>query len=544
MLRSLHFALLPLLLCAVLSLPAQQRYWVFFKDKGPEASFLLQHPETFLAPEAIQRRAGLDIQIDEIDLPVSVSYIDALTTAGLQVHTVSKWLNAVTIESQVPLWALQQTCPSVIAVRPVGTLARHHIPEPQQVTSVPPNPSGKTTGFNYGLSATQVQQINMDCVHDLGYTGKNVVVTVMDGGFLNVDTYQAFDSMRANGRLIAYYDFVNNDNGIFDENSHGMSVLSIVGGLIPGQLIGTAPHAKYILCRTENVNSETHSEEDNWVRAMEWADSIGTDVIHSSLGYSTFDPGEGDYTYADMDGNTTIMTHAADLAASRGIIVTNSAGNEGAGAWYYITAACDGDSVLCVGAVDFMGTIASFSSRGPSSDGQIKPDVVAMGSGTVHMDAGGTISFGGGTSYSSPLIAGMVACLRQHYPFHTNMQIVDAVRQSADRSGSPDNDYGYGIPDGCKADSILGVMPIGIAEDTQGIKIGIFPNPASDVISIQIPEGSGTLTIISADGRLVQSLTIADTLHKMNVTGFPAGLYLVTFTGTDGQFCSGSLIIE
>ncbi|MEL6133168.1 MAG: S8 family serine peptidase, partial [Bacteroidota bacterium] len=288
-----------------------------------------------------------------------------------------------------------------------------------------------------------------------GMTGKGVRVAVFDAGFPGTDTIEVFQKMREEDRLIATYDFVDNDPFVFHKSSHGTQVLSTIAAYLPGKMIGTAPDASFVLCRTENSGSERHVEEYNFLKAVEFADSVGVDIIHASLGYTAFDPGEGDYTYEDMDGNTAITTKAVDMAAARGILVTISAGNEGSSKWHYIAAPCDADTVLCVGSVDKYTKHSRFSSYGPTYDGRIKPDVVALGTRTTLASPSGTLTAGNGTSYAGPLMAGFVACLKQAHPERSHTEIIQAVRLSGDQAWNPDSAYGYGVPNALVADEYL-----------------------------------------------------------------------------------------
>jgi len=259
---------------------------------------------------------------------------------------------------------------------------------------------------------------------------------------------------------------------------------------------------------------------------MEWADSIGVDIIHSSLGYSEFDSLEGDYTYADMDGKTTIITLAAELAASRGIFITNSAGNQGAKDWRYITAPCDGKNVLCVGAVDSFEMIADFSSRGPSSDGRIKPDVVAMGRRATIPNEFGTMVTSNGTSLSGPLIAGMVACLKQAHPSKTNEQLFKAILMGSDRYETPDNDYGYGIPDVLKIDSILNTWPGVGVEPVSRIATKIYPNPAHNVLKVSCEPGSA-YRIVSATGVEIEVGNLLNWINFIDLSELASQYYFI-----------------
>ncbi len=315
--------------------------------------------------------------------------------------------------------------------------------------------------IDYGQSKEQVEFLNLQCLHERGFTGKGVTVAHFDDGYDGFDKMEAFKYALKNGLLKGNYDFCFDTPIKYEGNgTHGTNTLSIVNGYIPGEYVGTAFDANILLAHTEYTPSETHKEEENWKRAVDWALENGADIITSSLQYNNFDEGEGNYTYKDMDGNTSIIAKAADYAASKGILVVAIQGNFGNSEWKYVTTPGDADSVLTVGAAGVDGKKAVFSSFGPSSDGQIKPDVMAVGFKTIVVDPNGTIRPGNGTSFAAPGIAGMVACLKQAHPNRSNMEIITAVRQSSDRYQNPDvkEGYGYGIPDACKADEILTEM--------------------------------------------------------------------------------------
>ena len=464
-----------------------QKHWVFFKDKGPEQTYYEQHPEGLLSARTLEKRMRKGIPIDETDYPVSKTYLDQLRNAGLYPEKASKWLNAVSVDTDLDLAGLQEMCENVVSVRPVGTFILSRAAE--EATPPPPVQGTSTNAFTYGQSEFQVTQLNTDCMHDKGFTGDGVLVAVFDAGFRNMDTIAAFDSLWANNRVLQYWDFVNGDTTVFDENAHGMQVASCFAAFDDGTYVGTAPGVSLLLARTETVFEEVHQEEDNWLAAVEWADSLGADMIQSSLGYSTFDAGEGDYTYNDLDGNTAIITNAADLAADKGILVVSSAGNEGNGSWHYITAPCDADSILCVGAVNFFDERAGFSSVGPTADDRIKPDVMALGAGVTVIGTAGNVTFSSGTSFSAPLVCGMVACLIEAHPLRTNMEVIDAVRKSGDRAAVPDTAYGWGIPDACVADSILSVLDSLAMATAEPVSpegyFNIYPNPVESELIVE-----------------------------------------------------------
>jgi subtilisin family serine protease len=315
---------------------------------------------------------------------------------------------------------------------------------------------------DYGSTQEQIELLNLDCLHQRGYTGKGVTIAHFDDGYDGFDQLKAFEYALVNNYLKGAYDFqFDQDLSWKGNGSHGTNTVSIVHGYLPGSYIGMAYDANLLLARTEYTPTETHKEELNWKYAVDWAIDKGADIITSSLQYNTFDLGEGDYSYQkDLDGNTSIIANAADYAASKGVIVVTIQGNFGSSDWYYLATPGDADSVITVGAVGANKVKAGFSSYGPSADGQVKPDVMAQGFQTTIIEPSGQIRKGNGTSFAGPAIAGMIACLKQAHPKRTNMEIITAVRQSADRYTQPDvtGGYGYGIPDACQADEILSEM--------------------------------------------------------------------------------------
>lgn len=583
------------------SAQAQQLYWLQFSDKGPDPEAQLATPSKLLSPKALARREKLGQSVQFADLPIHRPYLAQLSAAGLNVRQASRWFNAVSVQTTLTLPEIQAICPAVTAMRPVGqlrtTAAQKPVPfegargkgqgaslgardkgqgtslrtasqgaesslVPGPLSLAPESPAlplapgplpllTTATNFDYGTSLDQLAQLNLPCLHQRGYTGRGVLVAQFDSGFLDVDTIDAFDSLWQQNRVVAYRDFVNNDNGVFDEDWHGLAVLSCFAANKPGIYVGASPHVSVMLGRTETVFSETHQEEDNWLAGVEWADSAGADIIQSSLGYYVLDSGQGDYTYADMDGNTTIIAKAADMAAARGILVCNSAGNEGNSGWHYLISPCDGDSVLCVGAVDPTGTHASFSSYGPSSDGQVKPDVMAMGAQSAVIGFGGNPGNASGTSFSSPQMSGVAACLIQAHPARTNMEIIEALRQSADRYMTPDSAYGYGVPDACKADSILDVLDLLAirAADLRGFGAGIklYPTPTEGVLMVDFPSqrfAPETFVVRDIEGRLVQTLPAqrGSLHHELAVQKLPAGTYLLEIQLDNGAVTAQKFI--
>jgi len=334
--------------------------------------------------------------------------------------------------------------------------------------------TGSSYELEYGSSWWQTGMHNGHILHSKGFRGKGITIAVIDAGFYNADVISVFDRLRENGQILGTRDFVTPGADVYRGQSHGMAVLSIIGGYKTGELIGTAPDADFWLLRSEDGGSEYVIEEDNWIAAAEFADSVGTDIINSSLGYSDFDDPVQNHTYADMDGNTTRVSRAADLAVSKGMLVVVSAGNEGGQLWKFITAPADADSALTVGAVDQTRYVAVFSSRGPSADGQVKPDVMALGKGTYISNPDGSIRQGNGTSFSAPVIAGLSACLWQSDRDASVMELHAAICESADRFTQPDGDYGNGIPDFNLADILLKADADG---EPFAEQVTVFPNP-------------------------------------------------------------------
>ncbi|MDD4373840.1 MAG: S8 family serine peptidase [Bacteroidales bacterium] len=471
---------------------APDKYWVQFADKNG-TPYSLDAPEEFLTQRAIQRRMLQGIEFDESDLPVNPDYIQGVADAGANLLYVSKWINGLSIETtdNEVLEAIA-ALPYVVGTRKVASAIGDDIQksffanESYDITAKPLNTELKSTGvFNYGSAYTQINQINGIPLHEMGYRGQGMVIAILDGGFDMADIHPVFDSLWQNDQILGTKDFVHPGGNVFTESYHGTAVLSTIGANAPGQMIGTAPKASFWLLRSEYVYSENILEEYNWVSAAEFADSVGADVINSSLGYIDFDMPQRDHTYEDMDGNSNVITLGADMASSKGILVVNSAGNEGSSTSYpYIGAPADGFDVFSIGAVRGDGERASFSSIGPTYDGRIKPDVMAMGQGTTVASGTNSIGQSSGTSFSSPIIAGMSACLWQANPGFTNLEIKDAIMQSGDNVFNPNAYYGYGIPDYEVANSVLTSINSKLSLGAQFLKIS--PNPFSDAIQVKL----------------------------------------------------------
>lgn len=462
---------------------APSKYIVYFTDRNG-SPYSISNPSAYLSQRAIIRRANQNIAITQDDLPVNPNYIDSVLAAGnVTLLNRSKWFNAVSIyTTDTNALAAIQALPFVASVSAVqrlrSTLSGEDRLQPVFDDNAKLQPQAQIShvlAHDYGPSLNQLSMLGGECLHNMGYQGQGKVIAVLDAGFYEVNNLPAFDSLWANSQILGTWDFVANDSSVFEDHAHGEMVLSCMGGNLPGQIVGTAPRAEYWLLRTEEVATEYVIEEFNWVAAAEFADSVGADIINSSLGYTTFDDPSQNHTYADMDGNTAIVSIGADKAVSKGIFVVNSAGNSGSSSWYYIAAPADGDSVLAVGAVDASGVYVSFSSHGPTADGQVKPDVAAQGMNTVVAGPFGGTQNANGTSFSAPVTAGLVACLWEAHPQLTARQLYYAIIQSGSQYGSPDADLGYGIPDFCAANVILGGGDVSKFQEDN--IVSVYPNP-------------------------------------------------------------------
>ena len=442
------------------------RYIIQFKDKAG-SSFSLANPIQYLSQRAIDRRTRYSIAVDSTDLPVISRYIDSVRLAGaVTILNTSRWLNQVSIQTSDPAALLKiNSFAFVQVVAPIA--ARTAVAGPNKKEPQQPNDAQKISStsrlantaadfFEYGSSYNQVHIHNGEFLHNIGLRGQNMVIGIFDGGFFRYTTLKSFDSVNINNQVLGTYDFVAREQSVIEDDSHGMQCFSVIAANIPGQFVGTAPKASFYLFRSEDVASEFPIEEHNWVCAAERLDSSGGDLISSSLGYSVemTDP-TFNHTYAEMNGNTTIVAKGADLAAKKGVFVVNSAGNDGNGSFRFISSPADGDSVMAVGAVNGSGVAAGFSSYGPSSDGQVKPDVASVGVNTVVQTSNNTIGTSNGTSFSCPNIAGLTTCLWQGFQEFNNMKILTALRQSGSKATSPDDRVGYGIPDVKKAMLLL-----------------------------------------------------------------------------------------
>ena len=516
--------------------------WIMFKDKGPNVAARKQN--VTLHPKTLERRKKLFSEpVTWYDVPVHQKYINRIISVGVEVRRESKWLNALSVFASMDQIQTIAGMNFVTRIQPVAKLRRG---KHKTINNMTHNERRNSSLMDYGLAQTQIEMMNCDLAHDIGYFGQGVRILVIDTGFDL--THEAFDSLH----VIDQWDFINDDNNTANEtdsethdnqHNHGTSVLSIMGAYVPGTLIGPAFGSEYLLAKTEIVAEEIQQEEDNYVAALEWGEANGADVVNSSLGYLDW------YSYCDMDGNTAITTIGVDIAASLGLVCVTSAGN-----WanedppedpceslsYYISAPADADSVIAVGAVSADSLIVYFSSRGPSYDGRIKPEVSALGVGVAAANpSGGYSVFYSGTSASSPLVAGVAAVLLSANPQWTNMEVREALMMTASQADMPNNDYGYGLVNIWSAifynysgSTIPPQRPASFSLNT------VYPNPFNPSVTLSISMARAslvTINIFDINGRRITTicnelLDIGDHHFIWNATAQPSGIYIVRST--------------
>ena len=468
---------------------ATEKYAVYFTDKD-NVAFNIFEPQQYLTKEAINRRLDYGILIDDTDLPIIESYISQLKTSGAIVFGFSKWMNLAIIEIDPSLLPTIQSFNFVSKIVYVGESFDVSPDFKQFRRPIYPEYEKKDGPYGYGYS--QISIMNGEYLHNLGYKGGNRHIAVLDGGFINVPIMPFFDSLRARGGLKYIKDVTENDEWPYENSTHGTEVLSCMASNLPGLFIGTAPDADYSLIMTEYVDSEYLIEEYNWVIGAEKADSVGAYLINSSLGYTDFDDKSTSHRYEDLNGDIAISTIGADMAAYKGILVVNSAGNSGSDRWKYIGAPSDADSVLAAGGISHSGTRASFSSFGPSSDLRIKPNLSAVGKSTVvaSIDAP-EVTVSDGTSFSSPVLCGITASLWSAFPEKRNMQIIDAMQQTASQADNPDYSLGYGVPNMIAAYLKLSESKIpSLIEHDEFVAMPVFTDDKAELLIFGVLNGA------------------------------------------------------
>lgn len=445
--KAIIFALLGLCAAGVWAQQDTLKYRINLKDKAV-TTYSLKHPEKFLSEKAIARRKKQNLPVDSTDLPVCKQYVDEIRRQGVTVVVTGKWDNFVTVScNDSTIIDRIAALPFVRSAEKVWTAPKGDKPMMATERDSLINTPKIHPDSIYGAAITQIQLSNGHKLHEAGFKGQGMTIAIIDAGFHNADKITAMQNIR----ILGVKDFVNPQADIYAESSHGMMVLSCIGMNQPEVMTGTAPEASFWLLRSEDEYSEHLVEQDYWAAAVEFADSVGVDVLNTSLGYYAFDDPSKDYKYRELDGRHALMSRQASRIADKGMVLVCSAGNAGMGPWKKISPPGDAENVLTVGAVNKKATLAPFSSIGNTADGRIKPDVVAVGEGSDVIRTDGNQGRANGTSFSSPIMCGMVTCLWQARPELTAKELIELVRQSGDRADYPDNIYGYGIPDMWKA---------------------------------------------------------------------------------------------
>jgi subtilisin family serine protease len=523
---------------------APNKYWVEFTNKDG-SPYSIENPEAFLSQRAIERRSDQGIEITEQDIPVNEDYINQVLELGdIELLLKSKWFNAITIETDD--LGLIAAVEQLSFVNQVKSMSKYKKDKKEEEV-----PLGDQKDFNsdeYGPSYDQLEELNGEALHQYNYLGNGKLIYVCDGGFTNMNNVDAFDHLYASNKIVGTHDFVDGDDDVYHGSTHGTIVMGTMGGVIPGLLKGTAPEASYFLARTEDVGSEFLIEEDNWVSAAEMADSLGADIITTSLSYTLFDSTNQNHSYEDLDGQTTRIAIGAGIAAQKGMLIVVSAGNYYNQPWHYIGSPADAFGILAVGGITSDSSHSSFSSAGPSADGRVKPDVSARGTAAVTANSGNNgISLVNGTSFSAPIISGISSCLWQAFPTATSVQLREAIIQSAHLVNNPNDMLGNGIPNYGKAmnylQDLLGVAPF--MEPISSIIQRVYPNPFENNMTVEMraPNGGsdkGVLSLYDSRGAKVYELNV--TLEgknsiQINLSGInlASGVYSLEYIGNVSQ---------
>ncbi len=469
------------------------RYFVYFRDKAG-TPYTVSQPQAYLSARALARRSRQGIAVRPRDLPVSPTYLAQVraVSGSPQVVFTSRWLNGAVLTCDAATLARVQQLPAVRSAQLLSQVLPQSPAGAPAVVPTPPPPAPTTPRATYGKAYAQNQLIGAVAMHNAGYRGEDMQIAIFDAGFPGADQITALQNIQTQSRLASTRNFVDGGRRVFLRNGHGTACLSLIGGELPGYYVGTAPRATFHLCITEDVDSESPMEEANWLAAAEYADSAGVDVISSSLGYTTFDDPTLSYTYAQLNGRTALASQAALGAARAGMVVVNSAGNDGSNNWHYIGVPADADSIITVGAVDSLRNHAGFSSYGPTADGRIKPTLSAMGVASAVLAPTGVAVRGNGTSYACPELAGLVAGFWQANPTLTAQQVIQALTNGASQARSPDNTLGYGIVNFVAAYNLLHPSaPLAAAGPAPaGPPLAVFPNPShSAELLLAVPPG-------------------------------------------------------
>ena len=530
---------------------AQEDAWVFLKDKPNKNSFL-DNPLSMLSQRAIDRRSKLNIAIDEKDVPIEITYYNQLKNEPtINVLAKSKWLNAIHVQGELADLNNLLTKFNFIDRLEFANKSLNKKTK-KNIKKIAPNHFNKlqniTSNFNYGAADNQIKMLKGNFLHEQGLTGEGQVIAIIDAGFPNINTLSAFKRIRDNNQILGGYNFADRNTDYYSRSSHGTHVLSSIAGYIEDEYVGTAPDAKFYLFITEISESETVLEESLWVEATERADSLGVDVINTSLGYTTYDNPNHSHSYADLDGKTTFISRGAEIGASRGLLLVNAAGNSGNKEWKYIGAPADAPSVITVGAVKSTEEIASFSSFGPSADGRIKPEILGQGQNPALIDynTGLVKTTSSGTSFSAPIMAGLIACLNGNEGFliksssqksseNLNTLLKKTIYESANMFNNPSDQHGYGIPDFEVAlNNYIAVFSI---DGNEFETFQIFPNPTENELFISVnDDGLQDLVVkvFNLQSKKVFEKTISST-KKIDISFLNKGMYILKISNKNQQ---------
>ncbi|MBD3724352.1 MAG: S8 family serine peptidase [Flavobacteriaceae bacterium] len=483
-----------------------------------------------LSQRALDRRTNQGIALDNTDVPISTNYINQISaSSGITVMAKSKWLNALHIRGSITdIQALTNFTfidHITYANHSLNVRIENPITSETHKNQKVKNKFEIQVNYNYGTSANQVQMLNTHLLHQQNFTGQGKIIAILDAGFPGVNTQMPFQRLRDNNLILGGYNFPDRNNNIYTRNQHGTMVLSTMGGYVDNQLVGTAPDAQYYLFITEDVNSENPVEESYWVEAVERADSLGVDIINSSLGYSDYDEPNYSYSYAQRNGQVGFASRGASMAFQKGIVCVVSAGNEGSTSEPHIGIPADASNILTVGSVTSTEAYSSFSSIGPSIDGRVKPDVAARGSNATVSNSSGNIIAASGTSFSSPILAGSVASFWSALPNLTAAQVIDFVKQSADQYTTPDIYKGYGVPDFQLA------LTLTAENFTNNAAVKIYPNPFTNVLTIDLSSNNvEVFSIYNQLGQKIYTTKISTQNNIIDLSNLNSGVYFYEVT--------------
>lgn len=522
------------ILCIQQGFAQSQDAWVFFADKeNVEAS--LADPILIMTQEAIDRKTLQGTPIDERDVPVNENYITQIKNIyNMTVRSKSKWMNCIyVIGDQSNIESLLDF--SFVTDVEYADKSLNLFPGGPIENKFALEEASQNINYNYGAAANQIEMLSGDYLHELDYTGEGMIVAVLDAGFPSIDTNPGFQKMRDENRILGTYDFEARIENVNGTSSHGFNTSSDIGGFLQDEFVGTAPQASFYFFVTEYTPSETPVEEAWWVEALERSDSLGVDVVNTSLGYRGYDNPNYDHSYEDLDGQTTFSARGANIAFDKGMILVTSAGNSGNTDFPTVGTPGDSPGTLTIGAVNSNGNYASFSSIGPTVDGRVKPDLMAQGVSAAVINTGGNVDFSSGTSFSSPIMAGVVTCLWQARPETPNGNIMQIIRESANLYDNPTDEMGYGIPN--FEDAYAALQELVVEDKFLMSNFALYPNPVTSKINISFPQGisNATFTIYSILGNKVLLTEISRNLNSVNIESLNSGMYIASINSDNKQ---------